>query len=545
MSQDERTDSYKLREERLHKKAFLLENFQINPYLLHLEEGFKATEENNSRSQSEYLWTEFKKNRLLSQEFKEKFEDLPAGEKNDNLIWVAGRIHSDRNNGMFLDIYDENGKIQIVTEKSELENPASYQQSEKHLLELIDKGDIIAIQGNPYRTPRGELSLKSKKIWLLSKAIQPPPEIIENKRRRLGLTDVETKYRQRYLDLMVNPDSREVFKKRAKIIAEIRHYLNEKNFLEFETPVLQTEAGGAAAKPFTTHHNALNLGLYLRIATELHLKRLLVGGFERVYEIGRIFRNEGISTRHNPEFTSIEIYQAFADYTDMMSLTENLIIDLAEKVLENTVIHYKNHEINLKPAGGWRKVKMTDLVHEMTGKLIDPEKTTLSETVNFAKEAKVEIKAEMTVGEILIEFFEQKCEAKLIQPTFVTHYPRDNSPLAFCSAHSVKANENKINNNPQTLERFELFVCGRELANGFTELNDGQIQKQVFEMQQKQRQAGNEEAHPLDQDFVEALEYGMPPAGGVGIGIDRLIMLLVNAESIRDVILFPTMKPVH
>ena len=308
---------------------------------------------------------------------------------------------------------------------------------------------------------------------------------------------------------------------------------------------MQTEAGGAAAKPFTTHHNALNLGLYLRIATELHLKRLLVGGFERVYEIGRIFRNEGISTRHNPEFTSIEIYQAFADYTDMMSLTENLIIDLAEKVLENTVIHYKNHEINLKPAGGWRKVKMTDLVHEMTGKLIDPEKTTLSETVNFAKEAKVEIKAEMTVGEILIEFFEQKCEAKLIQPTFVTHYPRDNSPLAFCSAHSVKANENKINNNPQTLERFELFVCGRELANGFTELNDGQIQKQVFEMQQKQRQAGNEEAHPLDQDFVEALEYGMPPAGGVGIGIDRLIMLLVNAESIRDVILFPTMKPVH
>jgi lysyl-tRNA synthetase, class II len=545
MSQDERTDSYKLREERLHKKEFLLENFQINPYLLHLEEGFKATEENNSRSQSEHLWTEFKKNRLLSQEFKEKFEDLPAGEKNENLIWVAGRIHSDRNNGMFLDIYDENGKIQIVTEKSELENPASYQQSEKHLLELIDKGDIIAVQGNPYRTPRGELSLKSKTIWLLSKAIQPPPEIIENKRRRLGLTDVETKYRQRYLDLMVNPDSREVFKKRAKIIAEIRHYLNEKNFLEFETPVLQTEAGGAAAKPFTTHHNALNLGLYLRIATELHLKRLLVGGFERVYEIGRIFRNEGISTRHNPEFTSIEIYQAFADYTDMMSLTENLIIDLAEKVLENTQINYKNHEINLKPAGGWRKVKMTDLVHEMTGKLIDPEKTTLSETVNFAKEAKVEIKAEMTVGEILIEFFEQKCEAKLIQPTFVTHYPRDNSPLAFCSAHSVKANENKINNNPQTLERFELFVCGRELANGFTELNDGQIQKQVFEMQQKQRQAGNEEAHPLDQDFVEALEYGMPPAGGVGIGIDRLIMLLVNAESIRDVILFPTMKPVH
>ena len=545
MSQDERTDSYKLREERLHKKEFLLENFQINPYLLHLEEGFKATEENNSRSQSEHLWTEFKANRLLSQEFKEKFENLPAGEKNENLIWVAGRIHSDRNNGMFLDIYDENGKIQIVTEKSELENPASYQQSEKHLLELIDKGDIIAVQGNPYRTPRGELSLKSKTIWLLSKAIQPPPEIIENKRRRLGLTDVETKYRQRYLDLMVNPDSREVFKKRAKIIAEIRHYLNEKNFLEFETPVLQTEAGGAAAKPFTTHHNALNLGLYLRIATELHLKRLLVGGFERVYEIGRIFRNEGISTRHNPEFTSIEIYQAFADYTDMMSLTENLIIDLAEKVLENTQINYKNHEINLKPAGGWRKVKMTDLVHEMTGKLIDPEKTTLSEAVNFAKECKVEIKAEMTVGEILIEFFEQKCEAKLIQPTFVTHYPRDNSPLAFCSAHSVKANENKINNNPQTLERFELFVCGRELANGFTELNDGQIQKQVFEMQQKQRQAGNEEAHPLDQDFVEALEYGMPPAGGVGIGIDRLIMLLVNAESIRDVILFPTMKPLH
>ncbi len=542
MSQDERADSYKLREERLHKKEFLIQNFQINPYLLHLEADFES---NNLKSQSEKYWTEFKEKRLLSQEFKERFENLAAGEKIEDLIWVAGRIHSDRNNGMFLDIYDENGKIQIVTEKSELENPGSYEQLDKHFLELIDKGDIVAVQGNPYRTQRGELSLKSKNIWLLSKAIQPPPEIIENKRRRLGLTDVETKYRQRYLDLMVNPHSREVFKKRAKIIAEIRHYLNEKNFLEFETPVLQTEAGGAAAKPFTTHHNALNLGLYLRIATELHLKRLLVGGFERVYEIGRIFRNEGISTRHNPEFTSIEIYQAFADYTDMMSLTENLIVDLAEKVLEHSVINYQNHQIDLKPAGGWRRVKMTDLVHEMTGKLIDPEKTTLNEAINFAKEAKVEIKAGMTVGEILIEFFEQKCESKLIQPTFVTHYPRDNSPLAFCSAHSVEAGQVNINNNPQTLERFELFAVGRELANGFTELNDAQIQKQVFEMQQKQKLAGNDEAHPLDQDFVEALEYGMPPAGGVGIGIDRLIMLLVNADSIRDVILFPTMKPMH
>ena len=533
------SDSFKLREERIHKRDFLKEFFEIDPYFFHCEEGNQS-----GQSQSKRLWTEFKRQRKSSSEVKDAFASLAGGETSTESVWVAGRIHSDRNGGMFLDIYDEAGKIQLVTEKPDLEAADSYYKNGKHLLELLDKGDIVACYGNPYCTPRGELSVKAKSLWILSKALQPPPEIIENKRRRLGLTDVEIRYRQRYLDLMVNPEIRQTFKKRAQIITAIRRFLDERGFLEFETPILQTEAGGAAARPFITHHNALGIDLYLRIATELHLKRLMVGGFEKVYEIGRIFRNEGISTKHNPEFTSVEIYWAFADYTDQMQLTEDLIVALAEKLCGNSKINYQGLEVDLKPPGGWKRVRMQDLVQEMTGKIFDPHTTTLEEAHKAAKDIGIDTSALKSVGEILNEVFEQKCEEHLIQPTFVTHYPRENSPLAFCSAQSANPSSNKPLEDPKVLERFELFVTGRELANGFTELNDPEIQRKVFEKQQKQREEGDLEAHPLDEDFINALEFAMPPAGGLGIGIDRLVMLLTNSASIRDVILFPTVKPI-
>ncbi|HEY9886257.1 MAG TPA: lysine--tRNA ligase, partial [Vampirovibrionales bacterium] len=386
-------------------------------------------------------------------------------------------------------------------------------------------------------------SVKAKTVWILSKAVQPPPEIIENKRRRLGLTDVEVRYRQRYLDLMVNPEVKETFKKRAQIISSIRNFMDELGFLEFETPVLQTEAGGAAAKPFVTHHNTLDIDLYLRIATELHLKRLVVGGFEKVYEIGRIFRNEGISTKHNPEFTSIEIYQAYADYENLMDLTEDLFIKLANKLLGSCKIEYQGKEVDLSK--GWKRIRMDELVKEMTGIEFDLENMELQDAKEKAKSIGINASEINSVGEILVEVFEQRCEEKLIQPTFVTHYPRENSPLAFCSAHSVQKGETQPQTNPKVLERFELFVTGRELANGFTELNDPAIQREVFVSQQSNRDGGDEEAHPLDEDFVNALEFAMPPAGGLGIGIDRLVMLLTNSASIRDVILFPTAKPLH
>ena len=465
---------------------------------------------------------------------------MAQGDLSEEITWVAGRIHNNRNSGMFLDLYDETGKIQIVNERTELEGGYHNAEEDKHLLDLLDKGDIIAVYGKPYRTPRGELSIKTIDLWILSKAILPPPEIIENKRRRLGLTDVEVRYRERYLDLMVNPQVKETFKRRAEIVLGIRQFLNEKGFLEFETPILQTSAGGAAARPFVTHHNTLNMNLYLRIATELHLKRLLVGGFEKVYEIGRIFRNEGISTKHNPEFTSVELYQAYADGQDMMQLTEDLICRLAQ----SEEIEHLGEKINLQKP--WRRVQMSDLVQEVTGKDFDIANCSLEQAKQQAQELKIEIGSVQTVGEILYKVFEEKCEAKLIQPTFVLGYPWEDSPLAFVSANStcsMKDQETQNTREAKYAERFELFIYGRELANGFTELNNPFRQKEAFLAQQKLKDKGNEEAHPLDEDYIKALEFGMPPSGGLGIGIDRLIMLLTNSASIRDVILFPTMKP--
>src|SRR5690606_9708711 len=343
-----------------------------------------------------------------------------------------------------------------------------------------------------------------------------------------GLKDIEQRYRQRYLDLITNEDSKSTFISRSLIIQEIRSYLNKAGFLEVETPMLHSIAGGAAARPFETHHNALDMQLYMRIAIELHLKRLIVGGLEKVYEIGRVFRNEGVSTRHNPEFTMIELYEAYADYNDIMELTENLIAHVAKQVIGSTTIPYGEHEVNLEPK--WTRLHMVDAVKEYTG--VDFwNQMTDEEARKLAKEHNIEITEHMTYGHIVNEFFEQRVEDKLIQPTFIYGHPVEISPLA-------KKNED----DQRFTDRFELFIVGREHANAFTELNDPIDQRERFESQLREREQGNDEAHEMDEDFIEALEYGMPPTGGLGIGIDRLVMLLTNSPSIRDVLLFPLMR---
>lgn len=527
----EKEESFRLREQRIEKLAKLEEVFSIDPYMLNLQGLGKEI--------SLERWTEFKKKRKLSSQFKSEFENLENGACSENeLIWVAGRIHSMRNDGMFIDMFDAEGKIQAVTEKELLDNSSDYEKDSVHFLDLLDKGDLIAVKGFAYRTPRGELSVKSKEIWILSKAIQPPPEIIEGKRRRLGLTDTEIRYRQRYLDLMVNPEVKEVFKTRALTMRKMRNFLDDKGFLEFETPVLQVEAGGATARPFVTKHNALDMELYLRIATELHLKRLLVGGFEKIYEIGRIFRNEGISTRHNPEFTSIEIYQAFADYYEMMDLTEELIKHLCSDI--------NSESFSLDLSKPWRRAKMSQIVKEVTGK--DFSECSLEQAKSFAKELKIEDPESFSsVGEIMTEVFERKCEETLLEPTFVLGHAWENSPLSGSSPDkdllNVSEYRENLSNKLKEAQRFELYIQGKEVANGFTEQNDPRRQKRAFLEQQRKKAEGDPEAHPLDEDFIKALEFAMPPSGGVGIGIDRLIMFLTSSPSIRDVILFPTMKP--
>jgi lysyl-tRNA synthetase class 2 len=434
----------------------------------------------------------------LCAELQEKYKDLASEERTNDEVVVAGRVHNQRNDWMFVDLHDVSGRIQLFSDaKTRAENL-------QVLLPLLDKGDHIGVRGIVRRTPRGELTIDIIEVTVLSKTLLPLPEIIEGKQRRLGIADVETRYRQRYLDLIVNPKSRENLQKRAIMVREIRNFLDEKNFLEIETPILNTEAGGAAARPFTTHHNALDLDLYLRIATELHLKRLAVGGFERVYEIGRIFRNEGISIKHNPEFTSIEVYWAYTDVYQMMDLTEDLVRTVAQKVNGSQQVTYQGVEIDFsKP---FRKVTMQDLVQEYTGKILN--------------------------GKALNEAFEEHCEAKLIQPTFVYDYPIEISPLA--KKHRTKEG---------FVERFELFIFGRETANAFSELTDPLDQKERFLAQLKEREAGDDEAHVYDEDFVKALEYGLPPTSGMGLGIDRFAMILTDSASIRDVIAFPTMKP--
>jgi lysyl-tRNA synthetase class 2 len=460
-------------------------------------------------------------------ELQQAHADLANGEERDVTVAVAGRVMTRRVMGKlaFFTLADETGPIQLFIEKATLAasmpgDPEAF----AHITSLVDAGDLIGVQGTLRRTDRGELSVKVKQWQMLSKSLQPLPD------KWHGLADVEKRYRQRYLDLIVSPHTRETFRRRAVAVSAIRRWLDERGFLEIETPVLQSVPGGADARPFETHHNALDLPLTLRIATELHLKRLVVGGFERVYELGRIFRNEGISTRHNPEFTSIEVYQAYADYNDMMDLTEQLIAHVCQQVCGSTVIPYQGTEIDLTPP--WRRVTMHELVQEATG--LDftvfasrAEAAAAMETKGLAAPALAD-----SVGRLLVEAFEQTVETDLIQPTFVIDYPVENSPLA--RAHRSK---------PGLVERFELFIVGRETANAFSELIDPVDQRQRLEAQMARKAAGDDEAQQVDEDFIQALEVGMPPTGGLGIGIDRLVMLLTDRPSIRDVIAFPLLRP--
>ncbi len=453
--------------------------------------------------------------------------DLANGEERPVSVAVAGRVMTRRVMGKlaFFTIADESGPIQLFIEKATLQaahpqDPEAFAQ----ITSLVDSGDWIGVHGSLRRTDRGELSVKVTDWVMLSKALQPLPD------KWHGLADVEKRYRQRYLDLIVSPHTRETFRRRARLVSAMRRWLDERDFLEIETPVLQTEAGGADARPFATHHNALDLPLTLRIATELHLKRLVVGGFERVYELGRIFRNEGVSTRHNPEFTSVEIYQAFADYHDMMDLTEQLLAAACREVCGDTRITYQGTAIDLTPP--WRRVTMHELVEQATGLGFNnfADRSQAAAAMEAAGLAVPE--AADSVGRLLVEAFEQAVEASLVQPTFVLDYPVENSPLA--RAHRSK---------PGLVERFELFIVGRETANAFSELIDPLDQRSRLELQQQRRQAGDPEAQTVDEDFLHALEVGMPPTGGLGIGIDRLAMLLTDSPSIRDVIAFPLMRP--
>jgi len=418
----------------------------------------------------------------------------------------------------FVDILDTKGKIQIYIKIDEV-GEEKYQEFK----EYYDIGDIIGVKGEVFKTHKGEISIKAKEIEMLTKCLRPLPE------KWHGLKDVDTRYRKRYLDLIVNPQVRDTFIKRSLIIRSIRKFLDDRGFLEVETPVLSPIAGGAAARPFITHHNALDIDLYLRIATELHLKRLIVGGFDKVYELGRVFRNEGISIKHNPEFTTIEIYQAYADYKDMMDLTEELITTVAKEVLGTLKITYQGQEIDLTPP--WQRLTMVEAIKKYVG--VDFKNvTSLDEARKIAKDLGIEVEENWQVGHIINEVFEKKVEDFLVQPTFIMDYPVEVSPLA-----------KRKKDNPQFTERFELVITCRESANAFSELNDPFDQKERFLEQLKERQRGNQEAHMMDEDFIEALEYGMPPTGGLGIGIDRLVMLLTDSYSIRDVLLFPTMRP--
>ncbi|HEY8363344.1 MAG TPA: lysine--tRNA ligase [Tissierellaceae bacterium] len=445
---------------------------------------------------------------------KENFEELEGKE-----VSVAGRIMSRRGHGKvcFMDLQDSKGKIQIFI-KQDLLGEEEYKD-----LNLLDIGDIIGVKGEVFKTKTGEISVRAKEITLLTKCLQILPE------KWHGLKDPDLRYRQRYVDLIVNPEVKETFILRSKIIKAIKEYLDEKGFLEVETPILSPIAGGANARPFITHHNALDIDMYLRIANELYLKRLIVGGFEKVYEMGRMFRNEGMDTRHNPEFTSIELYQAYVDYEEMMKLTENLIAYVAQKTLGTTKINYQGTEIDLTPP--WRRLDMIDAIKEYTG--IDfNEINTDEEAIAIAKEKGLELTPDMKRGHIIAEMFEEFCEEHLVQPTFVTGHPVEVSPLA-------KRNPK----DPRKTNRFEAYINTWEIANAFSELNDPFDQRERFEEQIRRKQLGDDEAHPMDTDFLNAIEVGLPPTGGLGIGVDRLVILLTNQPSIRDVILFPTMKP--
>ena len=449
-----------------------------------------------------------------SSTIKDNFEELDGQN-----VAVAGRVISRRGHGKvsFIDLQDCQGYIQIFAKLDALG------EEEYKDLSLMDIGDIIGVKGEVFKTKAGEISVRAKEILIMSKSLQILPEKFH------GLKDQDLRYRQRYVDLIVNPEVKETFILRSKMIKAVREYLDERGFLEVETPILSPIAGGANARPFATHHNALDIDMYLRIANELYLKRLIVGGFEKVYEMGRMFRNEGMSPKHNPEFTNIELYQAYVDYEEMMRLTENLFAYVAQKTLGTTKINYQGTELELAPP--WRRLDMADAVKEYVG--IDfSQINTDEEAINVAKAKGIEIKPGMKRGHVISELFEEFCEEHLIQPTFVTGHPVEISPLA-------KRNPD----DPRKTNRFEAFINTWELANAFSELNDPIDQRQRFEDQVAQKDLGDDEAHPMDTDFLNAIEVGLPPTGGLGIGIDRMIILLTNQPSIRDILLFPTMKP--
>ena len=450
-----------------------------------------------------------------SKQIKDNYEELEGKD-----VTVAGRIMAKRIMGKasFCHIQDQEGKLQSYVSINDL-GEESYKQFKED-----DIGDIIGITGFVFKTKTGEISIHAKEVTLLSKSLRPLPEKFH------GLKDTDLRYRQRYVDLIMNPEVRETFKRRSAIVTEIRNILDKKGYMEVETPILNTIPGGANARPFITHHNALDIDMYLRIATELYLKRLIVGGFNKVYEIGRIFRNEGMDIKHNPEFTTIELYEAYTNLEGMMDITEELVAKCAEKVCGTTKITYQGEEIDLTPP--FRRITMIDSIKEVTG--IDFHNiTTDEEAQKVAKDLHIELDPIKTSrGDIIAQIFDEKVEETLRQPTFLYEYPIENSPLT-----------KKCPDNPNMTQRFELFIGGREYANAYSELNDPIDQYERFVKQVEAREAGDEEANMMDNDFVAALEYGMPPTGGMGMGIDRLVMLLTDSESIRDVLLFPTMKP--
>ncbi len=449
-------------------------------------------------------------------DLQEKYKDLAAGVDTEDRVVVAGRAMAVRNNGMFIDIKDYSGKIQAFCHKNHLS------EEDLEILKNLDVGDIVGISGYVRRTPRGELSIAAEKFDIISKSLQALPEKFH------GLTDVEARYRQRYVDFIMNEDSKEIFRKRCAITSAVRHYFEQHGFLEVETPMLHTIMGGANAKPFITHHNKLDMDLYLRIAPELFLKRLVVGGFDRVFEIGRNFRNEGIDKTHNPEFTGLEAYQAYADYNDMAELIPDLMRFVAKEVLGTTVINFRGNEIDL--AKPFAKKSMIDLVKEYAG--VDfMEANTLEEAQAMAKSVGVDASECISWGKVISEVFDAKVEANLIQPILVMDMPRDISPLA--KTHR---------DNPRLVEHFDAYVCGMEMGCAYSELSNPLEQRERFEAQCADREKGDDEAQMLDEDFVNALENGFPPSGGMGMGLDRLAILLTDAETIRDVIAFPTMR---
>ena len=440
-------------------------------------------------------------------------------EMEGRIVRLAGRMMSKRIMGKmsFSDMMDRYGRIQLVVRRDVL-GDEEYKAYKK-----LDIGDIIGIEGEVFRTQKGEISVRVSELTLLSKSLRPLPE------KWHGLTNTDIRYRQRYVDLIVNPEVRKTFENRSKILREIRNFMDSRGFMEVETPCLNTIPGGAAARPFITHHNALDIDMYMRIATELHLKRLIVGGLEKVYEIGRIFRNEGMDTRHNPEFTTIELYQAYTDYNGMMDITEDMVIHCCEKVLGTTKVVYEGTELDFSK--GWRRMTMAEAVKEYSGldfMAMDPE-----QALEAVKAAGFEVeKGKESWGDLMAMVYDETVEENLIQPTFIMDYPVEISPLA-----------KRKPSDPRLTERFECFVYGRELCNAFSELNDPVDQRQRFERQVELRNAGDDEANMMDLDYLNAMEYGLPPTGGMGMGIDRLVMFLTNSSSIRDVLLFPTMKP--